>query len=96
MSESWYPANDQQYGVLLEDDIEVSPLFYRWIWKCLDGYMKNPDPRMVGISLYTPRVTETIPDQKRKRFNTTELMTDLIHDPTSPYLIQTPCRYACM
>ena len=29
--EAWYPHNNDSYGVLLEDDIEVSPLFYTWI-----------------------------------------------------------------
>ena len=28
--ESWYPSNNNTYGLLLEDDIEVSPLFYAW------------------------------------------------------------------
>jgi hypothetical protein len=29
--ESWYPHSDDSYGVLLEDDVELSPLFYAWI-----------------------------------------------------------------
>lgn len=29
--ESWYPHSDDSYGLLLEDDIEVSPLFYAWV-----------------------------------------------------------------
>ncbi|KAI7869449.1 hypothetical protein BDF14DRAFT_1741728 [Spinellus fusiger] len=28
--ESWYPNNNHNYAVLLEDDVEVSPLFYCW------------------------------------------------------------------
>lgn len=28
--ESWYPKNNDTYGLLLEDDVEVSPLFYAW------------------------------------------------------------------
>jgi hypothetical protein len=28
--ESWYPASNDSYGILLEDDIEVSPQFYAW------------------------------------------------------------------
>lgn len=31
VSESWYPASDDDYGLLLEDDIEVSPYYYLWI-----------------------------------------------------------------
>jgi hypothetical protein len=29
--ESWYPRSNDSYGLLLEDDIEVSPLFYAWL-----------------------------------------------------------------
>jgi len=29
--ESWYPQSSDTYGLLLEDDIELSPLFYAWI-----------------------------------------------------------------
>lgn len=28
--EAWYPASDDSYGFLLEDDVEVSPLFFAW------------------------------------------------------------------
>ncbi|KAJ2919481.1 hypothetical protein MD484_g926, partial [Candolleomyces efflorescens] len=29
--ESWYPRNNDTYGLLLEDDVELSPLFYAWV-----------------------------------------------------------------
>ncbi|CAE6482024.1 unnamed protein product [Rhizoctonia solani] len=29
--ESWYPHGNHSYGVILEDDVELSPLFYAWI-----------------------------------------------------------------
>lgn len=29
--ESWYPHSNHSYGLLLEDDVELSPLFYAWI-----------------------------------------------------------------
>ncbi len=29
--ESWYPSSDDSYGLILEDDVELSPLFYAWI-----------------------------------------------------------------
>ena len=28
--ESWYPTSNHSYGLLLEDDVEVSPMFYAW------------------------------------------------------------------
>ena len=29
--ESWYPHSNYSYGLILEDDVEVSPLFYGWL-----------------------------------------------------------------
>ncbi|KAL0953529.1 hypothetical protein HGRIS_004750 [Hohenbuehelia grisea] len=29
--ESWYPHSNDTYGLLLEDDVELSPLFYAWL-----------------------------------------------------------------
>lgn len=29
--ESWYPHSNDTYGLLLEDDVELSPLFYAWV-----------------------------------------------------------------
>jgi hypothetical protein len=29
--ESWYPHTNDSYGILLEDDVEVSPHFYAWV-----------------------------------------------------------------
>ena len=36
--ESWYPGSNNSYGLLLEDDVEVSPLFYAWIKMALLRY----------------------------------------------------------
>lgn len=29
--ESWYPHTNNSYGLLLEDDVELSPMFYAWV-----------------------------------------------------------------
>ena len=29
--ESWYPKDNESYGLILEDDVELSPLFYAWV-----------------------------------------------------------------
>lgn len=29
--ESWYPRSNDSYGLMLEDDVELSPLFYAWV-----------------------------------------------------------------
>ena len=28
--ESWYPSSSDSYGLILEDDVEISPMFYAW------------------------------------------------------------------
>jgi hypothetical protein len=40
--ESWYPSSNDSSGLLLEDDVELSPLFYAWAkmsllrYRCFD------------------------------------------------------------
>jgi hypothetical protein len=36
--ESWYPRSNNSYGLILEDDVEVSPLFYAWLKLALLRY----------------------------------------------------------
>ncbi|KAG5248243.1 Glycosyltransferase family protein [Salix suchowensis] len=42
VSESWYPSSDDDYGLLLEDDTEVSPFYYLWIKYALLAYHYDP------------------------------------------------------
>ena len=52
--ESWYPADSNEYAIILEDDIEVSPLFYRWVRMALDAYHSAGSPTNIfGISINT-------------------------------------------
>ncbi|KAA8544066.1 hypothetical protein F0562_021757 [Nyssa sinensis] len=50
VSESWYPTSDDDFGLLLEDDIEVSPYYYLWIKYALLAY--HYDPQVGYVSLY--------------------------------------------
>jgi hypothetical protein len=36
--ESWYPHSNDSYGLILEDDVEVSPLFWAWVKMTLLRY----------------------------------------------------------
>lgn len=57
--ESWYPASDADFGLLLEDDIEVSPHYYEWLKLALRHISSSKmRDRIYGVSLYTPRVVE--------------------------------------
>jgi hypothetical protein len=97
VTESWYPSSDRDYGILLEDDIEVSQYFLIWIEKNLDQiYAENvnwPNTRIIGISLYTPRVTET---QMRRPLNSSHITSVLSGHPHAPFMFQTPCSWGAL
>ncbi len=40
--ESWYPHGNHSYGLVLEDDIELSPLWYAWVKMTLLKYRFVP------------------------------------------------------
>ncbi|GLT33785.1 hypothetical protein SLA2020_083460 [Shorea laevis] len=95
VSESWYPASDDDYGLLLEDDIEVSPYYYLWIKYVLLAYHYDPQvslPELSSISLYTPKLVEVV--KERPKWNATEFF-KRIH-PNTPYLHQLPCSWGAV
>ncbi|GAB2275071.1 hypothetical protein Dimus_009840 [Dionaea muscipula] len=95
VSESWYPAFDDDYGLLLEDDIEVSPYYYLWIKYALLSYHYDPGvslPELTSISLYTPRLVEVV--KERPKWEPSEAFKK-IHKHT-PYLHQLPCSWGAV
>ncbi|KAF8909418.1 hypothetical protein CPB84DRAFT_1766090 [Gymnopilus junonius] len=70
--ESWYPQSNDSYGVLLEDDVEVSPLFYAWIKMTILRYRYGDSndkiPALFGVSLYQQKHLE-LPLEGRRPFN---------------------------
>ncbi|KAH7335311.1 hypothetical protein B0J17DRAFT_669564 [Rhizoctonia solani] len=98
--ESWYPHGNHSYGVMLEDDVELSPLFYAWIKFCVLRYrygtpLKDTSP-LYGISLYQPKVTE-LHMQGRRPFNARDLFAKAnIEHPHTPYLSQVPCSWGAV
>ncbi|KAH7301846.1 hypothetical protein KP509_23G046100 [Ceratopteris richardii] len=95
VSESWYPRDDDDYGLLLEDDIEVSPYYYVWLKSGLLNYHYNsptPLPELSAIALYSPRLVEVV--KERPKWNATEFFKD-IH-PNTPYLHQLPCSWGAL
>lgn len=56
--ESWWPANLDEFAFIVEDDMEVSDLYYRFLRTAIATYYYNPehyDPSVYGISLQRPR-----------------------------------------
>jgi hypothetical protein len=98
VSEAWYPSSSDEYGLFLEDDIEVSPFFTDWIVYAMDMSDMHPDPRLVGISLYTPRITETyFVNGSKPRFDGNALSAERFkEDRQVPLLMQTPCSWGAL
>ncbi len=90
-----YPASDDDFGLLLEDDIEVSPFYYMWLKYAVLSYHYDPTvqlPELNSIALYTPRVVEVV--RERPHWNATNFF-KLIH-PNMPYLHQLPCSWGAL
>lgn len=95
VSESSYPPSDDDFGLLLEDDMEVSPYYYLWIKYALLPYHYDPHislPEISSISLYTPRLVEVVKD--RPKWNATDFFKKL--HPNTPYLHQLPCSWGAV
>jgi hypothetical protein len=97
--ESWYPRSDDTYGLLLEDDVELSPLFYAWIKLVLLSYRYGVHAHlslnMFGISLYQQKNLELHPSGRRA-FSARDLFSSLSVSPNSPYLSQIPCSWGAV
>lgn len=72
--ESWYPANNDEYAIILNSELELSPLYYSWAKYAILRYRYHPENKskhlshLFGISLYAPRLLET-DSSGRKLFN---------------------------
>ncbi|KAJ7634165.1 hypothetical protein DFH06DRAFT_1100660, partial [Mycena polygramma] len=98
--ESWYPHSNDSYGLLLEDDVELSPLFYAWIKMTILRYRygeaSGETARLFGISLYQQKNIELHPEG-RKAFDPRKLFAEHgVPDPSTPYLSQIPCSWGAV
>lgn len=56
--ESWWPADLDEFAFIVEDDMELSKLYYRFLRTVIATYYYNPeqyDPSVYGVSLQRPR-----------------------------------------
>ncbi|KAH9935956.1 uncharacterized protein BXZ73DRAFT_45178 [Epithele typhae] len=98
--ESWYPRDNDTYGLMLEDDVELSPLFYAWVKMTLLRYRygkaSDRSPRLFGISLYQQKAIELHPDG-RKAFSARHTLEHAgFSHPDAPYLSQIPCSWGAL
>lgn len=96
--ESWYPSSNDSYGVFLEDDVEVSPLFYGWLKMTILYYrysseeMRARSSRLFGVSLYQQKMIELRPEGRRP-FDAHEMFSQMSLESNLPYLSQIPCSW---
>ncbi|EFJ10724.1 hypothetical protein SELMODRAFT_183718, partial [Selaginella moellendorffii] len=56
--EAWWPSSDHQFALVVEDDMQLSPLYYRYVRSVIAKYYYDPanfDPSIFGITLQRPR-----------------------------------------
>ncbi|CAG8738436.1 7600_t:CDS:2 [Gigaspora margarita] len=98
--ESYYPTTNDDYAIILEDDIEVSPFYYIWakytILKYKYGIDRNLVGRLCGVSLYNTRLNEFNITTGRRSFNAAEVLQDTKYPNNSPYLSQIPCSWGVL
>ncbi|KAM0752055.1 hypothetical protein T439DRAFT_379182 [Meredithblackwellia eburnea MCA 4105] len=99
--ESWYPASNDTYGVFLEDDVEVSPMFYAWLKFTILYYryytpMRERSQRLFGVSLYQQRNNELDLLKGRVPFDAHKIFEAMSIPPTLPYLSQVPCSWGAV
>ncbi|CAK9881750.1 unnamed protein product [Sphagnum jensenii] len=57
--EAWWPSNDDEFAFIVEDDVELSRLFYRYLRGIVSTYYYKPqnyDPSIYGVSLQCPQL----------------------------------------
>lgn len=57
--EAWWPTSDHEFAFVVEDDMEVSPLYYRFLKAVILNYYYNAtnfSPFIYGASLQRPRL----------------------------------------
>eukprot|EP01062_Namystynia_karyoxenos_P028282 TRINITY_DN2144_c0_g1_i1.p1 TRINITY_DN2144_c0_g1~~TRINITY_DN2144_c0_g1_i1.p1 ORF type:complete len:429 (+),score=101.03 TRINITY_DN2144_c0_g1_i1:89-1375(+) len=89
--ESWYPVegDNSTFTAFFEDDIEVSPYWYRWADSALRQYALGPsgaDSKLLGVSLYRPVYDEL----------TFQHMTAMVDNGNEPFGLQQPCSWGAV
>lgn len=98
--ESWYPTTNDTYGLILEDDIEVSPMYFAWVQMTILRYRYDESSsshlQLFGVSLYQPKNVELRPEGRRP-WSAQELFRDEgTFLPSTPYLSAIPCSWGAV
>ncbi|CAG8515441.1 27283_t:CDS:2 [Racocetra persica] len=97
--ESYYPVDEDDYGIILEDDIEVSPFFYIWTKYSILKYRYGPkrvlSGRMFGVSFYNTKINE-LDMNGRRPFDPRLALKGTDYPSQTPYLSQVPCSWGAV
>ncbi|KAJ3393209.1 cytosolic Fe-S cluster assembly factor cfd1 [Lobulomyces angularis] len=103
--DAWSPKSSNEFAIFLEDDIEVSSLFYKYAIFCISRFLIKDSAvtDINGCSLYTPRINEITPSDPQKPENFTidelKLKTTIIHNKNKEvniYKFQLPCSWGAI
>ncbi|KAL1941175.1 hypothetical protein VTO73DRAFT_7387 [Trametes versicolor] len=98
--ESWYPRGNDSYGLILEDDVELSPLFYAYLKFTLLRYrygrQEDRDPHLFGISLYQQKNLELRPEGRHLFDARVAFAAAGLPHAHTPYLSQIPCSWGAL
>lgn len=68
--EAWTPTDDSALGIILEDDVEVSPMWYRWVKGAWGAYIHRKD--VGGVTLQRQLLIPSRPPKLREIVNNHE------------------------
>lgn len=57
---SWHPRSSRTFGIFLEDDLEVSPLFLKFSVDSIRMYGLSHSPKLFGVSLFNEIFSEVV------------------------------------
>uniref|UniRef100_J3KYV7 Uncharacterized protein n=1 Tax=Oryza brachyantha TaxID=4533 RepID=J3KYV7_ORYBR len=78
--EAWWPGSDDEFAFVVEDDLEVSPLYYRFLKRVVMTYYydrKNYSPFVFGASLQRPRFVAAPQLESMEMIKLTEIKLDV-------------------
>ncbi|KAJ1543113.1 hypothetical protein HK405_009486 [Cladochytrium tenue] len=107
MLDAWRPVTDSELAIFLEDDVEVSPLFFRYASWCANSFLvptgtpheSSPPPLssgVIGCSLYTPRVDEISTANRDPALPPAWRPADTLAGKPGMFLFQLPCSWGAV
>ncbi|KAJ3212177.1 hypothetical protein HDU83_001188 [Entophlyctis luteolus] len=100
MIHSWMPKTDSSLAIFLEDDVQVSPLYFQYAKWCSKWFIfqasdrTKTQPQVAGCSLYTPRLDEISPTPDPQ--NPPMWLPPKLEQGAGVFLFQLPCSWGAV